>query len=222
MNKVVRDMIMRRRRDNDSRRGDSRRGRDNNYDRGYDKGYDRGYDEAYDEAYDKGYDEAYDRAYRDGFDSGYDEAHERLSPYGNRGMTVEDGRRGVRGTGRYGIGGSMYRGRRDRASEEMYLTKEDMKEWKENLSMGEHFSLPQVEQAMQSLRIEPKEYTEEELCLMANALYSDYYKTLKNIIPKEKEVMYYTSMAKDFLEDDDASVKGGEKAAIYYLGIVKE
>lgn len=221
MNKTVRDMIMRRRRDDaysgDSRR-DSRRDRDmrrDNADRAYDRGYDQGYDQ--------GYDEAYDRAYRDGFDSGYDEAHEEISPYGNRGMTVQDGRRGVRGTGRYGRGGSMYRGRRDRAGEEeMSLTKEDIKEWKENLSMGEHFSMPQIEQAMRTLNIQPKDYTEEELCLMANALYSDYYNTLKNIIPKEREAMYYTSMAKDFLEDKDASAQGSEKAAIYYYCIVSE
>lgn len=192
MNKVVRDMIMRRRRDND---------------------YDMNYDRDYDRAYDRGYDEAFDRAYRQGYDRGFDEAH-------NFG---EDGRRGVRGTGRYGIGGSQYRGRRDRESEEeMSLTKEDMKEWKKKLAMGEHFSMPQIEQAMRSLDIRPKEYTEEELCMTANALYSDYYKTTNKIIPKDKETLFYVSMAKDFLEDKDAAVEGSEKLATYYYCIANE
>lgn len=34
-------------------------------------------------------------------------------------MLISDGRQGVKGTGRYGIGGSRYYGRRDRASEDM-------------------------------------------------------------------------------------------------------
>lgn len=212
----------------------------------YDKGYVSGYDEAYRKGYDRGYDEArrssmdmanhhnvpmdmnYDRAYKDGYDKGYkDKAYEMLSPYGNTGMTVSgDGRQGVKGTGRYGIGGSMYYPRRDRG-EEMRLERQDMEMWKHDLenadgTKGYHFELPQIEQAMRSLAIQPKNYTEEELCMTANMLYSDYCKTFKNIIPKEKEAMYYTSMARDFLEDKDASAKGSEKLMAYYHCIVKD
>ena len=205
----------------------------------YDKGYVSGYDEAYRKGYDRGMDEArrsfmdmanhhnipMDMNYDMRNDMNYDRAYEMLSPYGNTGMTVSgDGRQGVKGTGPYGIGGSMYP--RDRG-EEMRLERQDMEMWKHELenadgTKGYHFELPQIEQAMRSLGIQPKNYTEEELCMTANMLYSDYCKTFKNIIPKEKEAMYYTSMARDFLEDKDASAKGSEKLMAYYHCIVKD
>jgi hypothetical protein len=236
MNPMARKIIM----DKASRR-DMARGYDIT---AYDKGYVSGYDEAYRKGYDRGMDEArrssmdmanhhnvpmdmnYDNAYIQGYDKGYqDKAYEMLTPYGNTGMTVSgDGRQGVKGTGPYGIGGSMYR--RDRG-EEMRLDRQDMEMWKHDLenadgTKGYHFELPQIEQAMRSLGIQPKEYTEEELCMTANMLYSDYCKTFKNIIPKDKEAMYYTSMARDFLEDKDASAKGSEKLMAYYHCIVKD
>ena len=217
MNKVVRDMLMRRRRDNAYR--DTRR------DMNYDSAYDMTYDRAYDKGYDEGYDTAYDRAYTDGYDRGYDRAHNELTPYGSNGMTVSgyehyDGRRGVKGTGRYGIGGSRYYGRRDRGEEDMTLSTEEMKEWKKKI--GEHFTMPQIEQSMRTMDIQPKDFTPEELCMTANMLYSDYDKTLSRTIPKEKEVNYYTSLARDFLDDKDASVKGGEKLAAYYACFVND
>lgn len=212
----------------------------------YDKSYVSGYDEAYRKGYDMGMNEArrssmdmanhhnipmdsnYDNAYRQGYDKGYqDKAYEMLTPYGNTGMTVSgDGKQGVKGTGKYGIGGSMYYPSRDRG-EEMRLERQDMEMWKHSLmnadgTQGYHFELPQIEQAMRSLAIQPKNYTEEELCMTANMLYSDYCKTFKNIIPKDKEAMYYTSMARDFLEDKDASAKGSEKLMAYYHCIVKD
>lgn len=190
-----------------------------------------------------------------------------------------DGRRGVKGTGRYGIGGSRYYGR-DRAYEEDYgdynyeedynyddneydsrrsergerrdyargsrrgryrgdrnmydygesdmkLTKKDMREWKENLENadgtdGAHFELPQIEQAVQSMGIQMRGYDLKELCLATNMLYSDYCKELQPFIPREKETMVYVKMAKAFLEDPDASLKGSEKLATYYYTIVKD
>ena len=238
MNPMARKIIM-----DKAMRRDNARGYDIT---AYDKGYVSGYDEAYRKGYDRGIDEAlrssmdmanhhnvpmdsnYDNAYRQGYDKGYqDKAYEMLTPYGNTGMTVSgDGRQGVKGTGRYGIGGSMYYPRRDRG-EEMHLERQDMEMWKHELenadgTKGYHFELPQIEQAMRSLGIQPKNYTEEELCMTANMLYSDYCKTFKNIIPKEKEAMYYTSMARDFLEDKDASAKGSEKLMAYYHCIVKD
>ena len=225
MNPMARKIIM----DKASRRDNAR---------GYDiTAYDKGYVSGYDEAYRKGYDRGMDEARRSSMDMAnhhnvpmdmnYDMSYEMLTPYGNNGMTVSgDGRQGVKGTGRYGIGGSMYYPRRDRG-EEMRLERQDMEMWKHDLenadgTKGYHFELPQIEQAMRSLGIQPKNYTEEELCMTANMLYSDYCKTFKNIIPKEKEAMYYTSMARDFLEDKDASAKGSEKLMAYYHCIVKE
>lgn len=150
-----------------------------------------------------------------------------------------DGRQGVKGTGRYGIGGSRYYGRRsDRASGdygeydyehggEMHLTKHDMMMWKEKMenpdgSYGEHFTSTQIKQAMQSLGVQMNGYNEKELCLAANMLYSDYSEVLKPFIPREKESVIYVNMARAFLDDPDASVQGGEKLAAYYYAIVDD
>ena len=158
-----------------------------------------------------------------------------------------DGRQGVKGTGRYGIGGSRYYGRsRDRAGsdyaeydyargggdradygEEMRLTKHDMMMWKERMenpdgSYGEHFTATQIRQAVQSLGVQMKQYNEKELCLAANMLYSDYAEVLKPFIPREKEAVIYVNMARAFLDDPDAAVQGGEKLAAYYYAIVDD
>lgn len=246
MNPMARKIIMDKMSRQDNARGYDITAYDKGYVSGYDEAYRKGYDRGMDEArkssmdmanhhnipmesnYDMRSDMNYDNPYRQGYDKGYqDKAYEMLSPYGNTGMTVSgDGRQGVKGTGRYGIGGSMYYPRRDRG-EEMRLERQDMEMWKHDIenadgTKGYHFELPQIEQAMRSLGIQTKNYTEEELCMTANMLYSDYCKTFKNIIPKEKEAMYYTSMARDFLEDKDASAKGSEKLMAYYHCIVKD
>lgn len=148
-----------------------------------------------------------------------------------------DGRQGVKGTGRYGIGGSRYYGR-DSAREGMEyidyahedgarLTRHDMMNWKEKMenadgSYGEHFTGGQIRQAVRAMGIEMKGYNEKELCLAANMLYSDYGEVLRPFIPKEKEAYVYVNLAKAFLEDPDSSVKGGEKLAAYYYAIVDD
>lgn len=150
-----------------------------------------------------------------------------------------DGRQGVKGTGRYGIGGSRYYGgsRGDRASGdygeydyhggEMRLGKRDMMMWKEKMenpdgSYGEHFTSTQIRQAMQSLGVQMNGYNEKELCLAANMLYSDYAEVLKPFVPREKEAVIYVNMARAFLDDPDAAVQGGEKLAAYYYAIVDD
>lgn len=155
-----------------------------------------------------------------------------------------DGRQGVKGTGRYGIGGSRYYGgsRGDRASgdygeydyardyahgSEMRLGKHDMMMWKERMenadgSIGEHFTATQIRQAVQSLGVQMNGYNEKELCLAANMLYSDYAEVLRPFIPREKEAVIYVNMARAFLDDPDASVRGGEKLAAYYYAVVDD
>lgn len=159
-----------------------------------------------------------DRAYEDDYDD-YD-------------YDMPDGRRGVKGTGPYGIGGrlhyrdrAMYDGNDYAGEEEIKLTKKDMREWKENLENadgtdGAHFELPQIEQAAQTLGVQMRGYDIKDLCMAANMLYSDYCKVFEQFIPREKEPMLYTKMAKAFLDDPDASVRGGEKLAAYYFTIV--
>lgn len=153
----------------------------------------------------------------------------------------DDGRQGVKGTGRYGIGGSRYYG--DRNNEDynydyarndyghegggMRLSKREMMDWKERMenadgSYGEHFTGGQIKQAAQQMGVEMKGFNDKELCLAANMLYSDYGEVLRPFIPKEKEAYIYTNLAKAFLEDDDAAVKGGEKLACYYYAMVDD
>ena len=149
-----------------------------------------------------------------------------------------DGRRGVKGTGRYGIGGSRYYGRRrdragrdysdyDHKDEEMRLSRRDMQDWKERLenaddTYGEHFSAAQIKQAIQAMNIQMNGYNEKELCMAANMLYSDYCEVIKPLISKDKEVLVYVNMAKAFLDDPDAAIQGGEKLACYYHYIVDD
>lgn len=221
MNNTMRRVIMdRRMRDRDYRRGDYRSRSDydmNDYRRSGSRGrsdYSRG-------EYRGNMDYRGDYA---GYD--YDDEEARY-----------DGRQGVKGTGRYGIGGSRYYGRdsaregmeyMDYAHEDsMRLTRHDMMNWKEKMenadgSYGEHFTGGQIRQAVQAMGVEMKGYNEKEMCLTANMLYSDYGEVLRPFIPKEKEAYVYVNLAKAFLEDPDSSVKGGEKLACYYYAMVDD
>ena len=61
-------------------------------------------------------------------------------------------------------------------------------------------------------------YTEDELCMTANMLYSDYCEVLRPLVAREpeKEADFYIRMAKAFLEDKDAP-EGSAKLAMYYF-----
>lgn len=186
----------------------------------------------------------YEGEFRGDYETDY-ARYDRRRDYGYDDDDMRDGRRGVKGTGPYGIGGRRYYGRRrDRASydgndygdyddydyahEDMLkLTKSDMEEWKSMLenadgTHGEHFSMPQIKQAAQALGLQMRDYDEKDLCMTVNMLYSDYCNTLRQFIPKDKEAMVYTKLAKDFLEDSDASVQGSEKLAAYFYTMVSD
>ena len=255
MNRFAKMMIMRGGSDRryapyGDRRYDSRRRR---YDRAETMEEDSRYRDRGDYGYDsrRGYDRAEHedmRRYRDReSDMNYDRAMEDSGDYDYR--DYEDGRRGVKGTGRYGIGGSRYYGRRDRGympfemegnvryddydydmadygEQSMKLTKKDMQTWKRKMmnadgSHGEHFDMQQIMSTAEKLGIRFKEYDEKELCITANMLYSDYCEVLKNLVPKDKEDIVYTKMAQAFLEDEDAP-EGSEKLALYYKCIVDD
>lgn len=203
-----------------------------------------------------------DRAYRDGnygrdyargefegeFRGDYESDYARSAGrYGRRRdyapeeYDMPDGRRGVKGTGPYGIGGRYYYGRRrDRApydedyagydyadQDETKLTKREMHEWKQRLensdgTRGEHFTISQIRQAVQALGLQMRGYDEADLCMTVNMLYSDFCEVFKQFIPKDKEAMVYVKFAKAFLEDPDASVMGSEKLAAYFYAIIDE
>lgn len=174
---------------------------------------------------------------------------------------MRDGRQGVRGTGRYGIGGSRYYGRHDYSDRDydrereydrdddyrrdreyrdynydprdyatsggtdMRLTKDDMRSWKRMMrnadgTIGEHFDHEQISRVADQVGARYNGYDENELCMTANMIYSDYGEVLRAYIPKDKEATIYTKLAKAFLEDEDAP-QGSEKLALYYYCIVK-
>jgi hypothetical protein len=162
-----------------------------------------------------------------------------------------DGKQGVKGTGPYGIGGRLYsrshsdyddedytmtRRTRDYGEYEMdghhpsglmRLKKKDYMEWESMLenadgSHGKHFDSQQIRKIAESLGIRFDKYTEKELAMTTNMLYSDFCEVLKPIIPPEKEVLAYVKLAQAWLEDSDASARGSEKLALYYWCIVSD
>lgn len=111
-------------------------------------------------------------------------------------------------------------GRRDYGSKK--LEKEDYQEWIGKLMEevdhkdSEMFKKEKVMQKAQELGIKPDGFTMEDLYLTTIMMYTDYYKTLGNA-----NISIYVKLAKDWLMDEDVSVKGSEKLASYYENIVK-
>ena len=65
----------------------------------------------------------------------------------------------------------------------------------------------------ENVDFQSKDYTEEEFVMTVNMLYSDY----KDVLGSDPSM--YIKLAKKFLEDKDAVVKGGEKLSSYYYAI---
>lgn len=157
----------------------------------------------------------------------------------------DDGRRGVKYTGRYGIGGSMYHGDRYReypdygedygeydgyddggASEEVSLTQRELKRWADKLrnadgTDGAHFTKDEVRKTAERVGARYDRYSEDDLWMAANMMYSDYSEVLRPILPSDTEAMTYVKLGKAFLEDKDAP-HGSEKLAMYYFCIVDD
>ena len=143
-----------------------------------------------------------------------------------------DGRQGVKGTGRYGIGGSRYYPRRRDYRDygehegEVMISPKHIKMWEKELknadgSHGTHFEESQLMPIAQKLGIKFDMYSEEEFVLVANMLYSDFCEALKSIVTPEREHIVYSKLAKAWLEDEDAA-QGSEKLALYYYCIVDD
>ena len=152
-----------------------------------------------------------------------------------------DYRRGVKGTGRYGMGGSRYRGRRDYEDDErrdyedyedygerhesLRLTRTDMRRWKEKMqnfdgTHGEKFDVEQVKHIAHKLGIHFNEFTEKEFCLAVNMMYSDYGHVIKTYVQADKELQVCAEMARAFLDDPDGP-EPSEKLALYFHCIVE-
>lgn len=105
--------------------------------------------------------------------------------------------------------------------EKTRLTNREMKMWKNNLinadgSRGEKYTMEQILPIAQQLGIKFHEFSEEDLCMAVNMLYSDYCKVLG------ADLGMYVKLAKAFLEDDDFDGTGSEKLALYYKCIASD
>lgn len=162
----------------------------------------------------------YARGGRDGRDGNYDE--ERFEDEDEKYlMEMQDGRRGVKGTGR-----GRRRGRRRDYGETLSLTKSDIMNWKHNLenadgTRGPHFNMEQVMEAAKAVGIRFEDFDERELCMTVNMLYSDYCEVNKPYVSPERECHYYVELAKAFLEDEDGP-EPAEKLALYYYCIAED
>lgn len=103
------------------------------------------------------------------------------------------------------------------------LTKWELRRWAENLENedgtdGPHFDKRVIKERAKHAGHEMEGYTEDELCMAANMLYSDYCEVLRPLVAREpeKEADFYIKMARAFLEDRDAP-EGAVKLAMYYF-----
>lgn len=183
--------------------------------------------------YDRGYRDGYDRArgeYEGNFRGNYQNDHNMDGRMYDSRYNETDGRQGVKGTGMYGIGGSKYYPSRDRDNmdrgdygDDIRLTPKEIEEWKRMLrntdgTSGAHFTMSQVQQAAQSIGSKMKDFSEEELCMAMNYLYSDMGDAFKPFVPKEKEPIVYARAAMGkYFDDPDGKMSGSGKLTIDYM-----
>lgn len=104
------------------------------------------------------------------------------------------------------------------------LTKEELEQWKHKLLQEVEekdrpfFTKEQIGQKARQMGVQMKDYNEDELVVATAMVYTDYCKTAKKYIGNNMD--FYIELARDWLEDKDSSIKGGEKLAIYYDCII--
>lgn len=102
------------------------------------------------------------------------------------------------------------------------LSHKEIKRWAAELEnpngmRGAKFPKEMVEEVAEKMNVRYRDFNPDELWMTVNMLYSDYSEAIPNV-----DLATYVKLAKAFLEDDDASVKGGEKLATYYCAIVED
>lgn len=118
-----------------------------------------------------------------------------------------------------------YRGRNDYGDMGETLGKEELEKWKKRLMKEleekdkQFFTKEMISQKARTMGIKMDNFNEEELLVASLMMYTDYCKALKPFVGSNMEI--YIAMAKAFLTDEDASVKGGEKLAVYHDCIVE-
>lgn len=214
-----------------------------NYDRANYNDYNRQYDSRYDNASysqqdnarrDYGYQQRnqYDRGTRYPFNvegefSRYDGHYD---PVNNREIFEYDMERNrdyaMRDMNYRYTGGDRNRGYNDYGDYGETLSREELKKWNKKMlkELDEKdkniFTKEMISQKAKQMGIRMNEFNEDELLTASLMMYSDYSKELKPYVGSNIDI--YIAMGKAFLTDPDASVKGGEKLAIYHDCIVEE
>lgn len=149
-----------------------------------------------------------------------------------------DERRGVRGSGRrdrrdyedyedgrdYEDGEDMRRDRRDYHHSKLRLTKADMREWKQMMenadgTRGPHYDMQQIMTVADKIGVHFDGFTEPELCMAVNMVYSDHCKSIKKYVQGDKTLEFCVEQAVEFLDDIDGP-EAYEKLMLYYHCIV--
>lgn len=104
------------------------------------------------------------------------------------------------------------------------LTREELEHWNKKLMKEldepskNFFKKEMVAQKAKQMGVSMDKFNEEELLTASIMMYTDYAKAIKPYVGSNMDV--YVKMGELFLNDPDASVKGGEKLAIYHDCIV--
>jgi hypothetical protein len=135
----------------------------------------------------------------------------------------EDGRRGVRGSGmrrRSSMRRRDYMDEADYGDKPLRLTKSDMAKLKHEMenadgTHGEHYTMDEIMRIAEKLGIKFNEFSEKQLCLATNIMYSDYCKVLKKHLPQDELLMTCVEMGEAYLDDPDG-LDPDEKLAVHY------
>lgn len=106
------------------------------------------------------------------------------------------------------------------------LSKDELKSWNKKLMREiddkekSFFTKENISHKAEQMGINMHGFNEEELATATLMMYTDYSKALKPYLGSNMDI--YIAMAKEFLVDPDASVKGGEKLAVYHDCIVED
>lgn len=93
---------------------------------------------------------------------------------------------------------------------------EDLEEWCQRLKRSDRFNLSKedIMNKAKQMNVHFDKYNEKEFM-------TTYYMMLSDYKSASNDPHLYLSMAKQWLEDEDVALKGGEKLAAYYYEIVK-
>lgn len=140
-------------------------------------------------------------------------------------------------TGYYGMGEDYTRGGRGRGRGRDYgydynydyagdygetLGKEEVAHWSKKLMKEmedkdkQFFTRENIMKKAKEMGVKFDKFSEDDFYITALMVYTDYCKTLGTA-----NMDIYLRLAKDWLEDDDVAVKGGEKLAVYHDCIVE-